>query len=56
MVILEKLLKGYEGIHGVYGFGKCSIDGEIILEFAAANNLVVGNLKFVKNNNHLITY
>ena len=51
-----KAALGYEGIHGGYGFGKCNMDGERILEFAVANNLVVGNSKFVKKDNHLITY
>ena len=50
---IRKAALGYEGIHGGYGFGKCSIDGERILEFAVANNLVVGNSKFVKKDNHL---
>ena len=47
---------GYEGIHGGHGFGKCNIDGERILEFAVANNLVVGNSNIVKKDNHLMTY
>lgn len=47
---------GYEGIHGGYGFGNCNVDGERILEFAVANNLVVGNLKFLKKDDHLIKY
>ena len=46
----------YEGIHGGYGFSKRNIDGERILEFAVANNLVVRNPKFVKKDNHLSTY
>ena len=52
----EKAALGYEGIYGGYGFGKRNIDGERILEFAVANNLFVGNSKFVKKDNHLITY
>ena len=47
---------GYEGINGGYGFGNCNVDGERILEFAVANNLVVGNLKFPKKDDHLIKY
>ena len=51
-----KAALGYEGIHGGYGFGKCNIHCERALEFAVGNNLVVGNLKFVKKDNHLIMY
>ena len=47
---------GYEDIHGGYDFGKCNLDGKGILEFAVANKLVVGNSKFVKKDDHLITY
>ena len=47
---------GYEGIHGAYGFGKHNIDGERKLELAVASNLVVENSKFMKKDNHLITY
>ena len=45
---------GYEGIHGGYGFGKRNIDGERIMEFAIAKNLVVGNSKFVKKDINLV--
>ena len=54
-----KTALGYEGIYGIYGgygFGKRDIDGERTLEFAVANNLVMGNPKFVKKDNHLIVY
>ena len=53
---IRKVVLVYAGIHGGYGFGKCNIDGERIPEFVVANNLVVGNSKFVKKDNHLITY
>ena len=54
--LIGKAALGYEGIHDRYGFGKQNINGERILEFAVSNNLVVGNSKFVKKDNHLITY
>ena len=54
--LIGKAALGYEGIHGRYGFGKQNINGERMLEFAVSNNLVVGNSKFVKKDNHLITY
>ena len=44
---IGKTASGYKGIHGWYGFGKHNIDGERILKFVVANNLVVGNSKFV---------
>ena len=53
---IGKATLGYEDIHGGYGFGKRNIDGERILEFTAANNLVVANSKFVKKDNLLIMY
>ena len=46
---------GYEGIHGGYAFGDRNIDGERLLEFAVASNLVIGNSFFAKRANHLIT-
>ena len=36
---IGKAALGYEGIHGGYGFGKCNIDGERILEFVEIQNL-----------------
>ena len=47
---------GYEGIHGGHGFATRNTEGERILEFASANNLVVTNSFFVKRESHLITY
>ena len=40
---IRKAALGYEGIYGGYAFDVHNIDGERILEFAVANNLVVGN-------------
>ena len=52
---IGKSALGYEAIHGAYGFGKHNIDGQRILDFGVANNLVV-NLTFMKKNNHLTIY
>ena len=52
---IGKAALGYEGVHGRYGFDKHNVDGERTLEFAVANNLVVGNLKLLKKDNHLFT-
>ena len=38
-----KLANGYEGVHSGYGYGLRNKEGEHILEFAGAHNLVVGN-------------
>ena len=51
-----KLTNGYASVHGGYGYSLRNKEGEHILEFAAAHNLVVGNSYFTKKDNHLITY
>ena len=51
-----KTAPGYEGVHGGAGYGERNADGERILDFAVANDLVIGNTFFVKRDNHLITY
>ena len=47
---------GYEGVHGGSGYGVRNADGDRVLDFAVANNLVIGNTYFVKRDSHLITY
>ena len=47
---------GYEGVHGGYGYGERNADGDRVLEFAVANDFVIGNTFFVKRDSHLITY
>ena len=39
---------GYEGVHGGSGYGKRNADGDRVLEFAVANDFVIGNTFFVK--------
>ena len=58
MVMLGRMLiaDGYEGIHGGNGYGKRNKEGENLLDFAVANNLVVTNTHFKKRLNHLMTY
>ena len=53
---IGKLANGYEGVHGGYGYGLIYNDGENILKFSVANNLVAGNSYFNWEDNHLITY
>ena len=43
-------------VHGGHGFGTQNREGERLLEFARANNLVIGNTRFIKRESHLITY
>ena len=47
---------GYDGIHGGTGFGKRNSEGERILDFAMAADLVVSNSFFKKRLSHLVTY
>ena len=47
---------GYEGVHGGSGYGERNVDGDRVLEFAVANDFVIGNTFFVKRDSHIITY
>ena len=47
---------GFEEVHGGYGYGDRNVEGERILEFAVANDLLVGNTQFTKRESHLVTY
>ena len=47
---------GFEEVHGGQAIGKRNTEGERILEFAFANELVVGNTWFKKKLEHLVTY
>ena len=51
-----KVANRYEGVHGGHGYGLRNTEGERILEFAVAHDLVVGNTHFHKKEDHLITY
>ena len=46
----------YDGVHGGYGYGVTNVEGEKILEFADAWEMVVVNTLFKKDKNKLITY
>ena len=46
----------FEAVHGGFGYGNRNIEGERLLEFAVANNLIVGNTQFKERESHLITY
>ena len=47
---------GYENVHGGRGYGERNTEGERILEFATANDLLIGNTLFIKRESHLVTY
>jgi len=47
---------GYDGVHGGYGFGERKADGEWILEFCDAMELIVMNNCFRRQKNKLATY
>jgi len=47
---------GYENVHGGRGYGDRNTEGERILEFATANDLVIGNTLFIKRESHLVTF
>ena len=47
---------GYEGVHGGSGYGERNADVDRVLEFAVADDFVIGNTFFVKRDSHLITY
>ena len=50
-----KVANGYEGVHSGHAYGLKNTEGERILNFAIAHDLVVGNTHFHKKDNHLIT-
>jgi len=46
---------GYDGVHGGYRFGERNADGERILEFCDAMELIVTNTCFKRQKNKLAT-
>ena len=53
---IGKNADGCEGVHDGRGFGIRNLEGERILEFAVAHNLVLSNSLFTKRESHLVTY
>ena len=49
---------GYREVHGGMGYGRPEpdVEGERILEYALAFDLLLGNIYFKKRDSHLITY
>ena len=48
--------KGFERVHGSFGFGNRNEAGDTILEFATAFDLIIANTFFQKRESHLVTY
>ena len=46
----------FSEVHGGHGFGLRNAEGRRVLEFAVANNLIIGNTRFIKRDSHLITF
>ena len=47
---------GYEGVHGGFGYGTRNPEGERILEFSDATEMIVANTMFKKRDSRLVTY
>ncbi|XP_071723666.1 uncharacterized protein [Rutidosis leptorrhynchoides] len=47
---------GYDDAHGGYGYGSRNKEGESILDFASAYDLVIPNTCFQKRDSHLVTF
>ena len=53
---VEKTTLGYEDVHGGFGYGVRNSEGERILEFGLALDIVVCNTLFQKRDSRLITF
>jgi len=47
---------GFEGVHGGFGYGSRNQEGEDILSFALAYDMIVANTLFRKRESHLVTF
>ncbi|XP_065315425.1 craniofacial development protein 2-like [Gordionus sp. m RMFG-2023] len=48
--------EGYEGVHGGFSYGMRNLEGERILEFSDAMDMIVCNTMFKKESEKLVTY
>ena len=46
---------GHEGVHGGYGYGIRNMEGETILEFGDAMDMIVCGMQFKKDDNKIVT-
>jgi hypothetical protein len=49
-------IEGFDGVHGGNGFGDRNLEGEMLLEFAVAKELIVANTWFQKRDTQIISY
>lgn len=47
---------GFEGVHGGFGYGIRNQEGEDVLSFALAYDMIVANTLFKKRESHLVTF
>jgi len=47
---------GYDGVHGVFGFGERNAGGVSVLDFMVAFDLLMANSFFKKKEDHLVTF
>jgi hypothetical protein len=47
---------GFDGMHGGFGYGSRNQEGDVILNFALAYDLIITNILFRKRVSHLITF
>ena len=47
---------GFEGVHGGFGYGCRNQEGEDVLSFALAYDMIVANTLFRKRESHLVTF
>jgi hypothetical protein len=47
---------GFDGVHGDFGYGSRNQEGEGILNFALAYDLIIVNTLFKKRVSHLVTF
>ncbi|XP_065318928.1 craniofacial development protein 2-like [Gordionus sp. m RMFG-2023] len=48
--------EGYEGVHGGFSYGMRNLEGERILDFSDAMDMIVCNTMFKKESEKLVTY
>nr|XP_033511527.1 craniofacial development protein 2-like [Nicotiana tomentosiformis] len=48
--------RGYDDVHGGFGFGDRNEGGNSLLDFARAFDLVIANSSFLKREEHLVTF
>ena len=47
---------GFKQVHGGFGYGERNSEGDRLLDFAVAHDLVIGNTLFEKRDSHLVTF